>query len=226
MDYIILDTERLQEGPALLARNRFGIAAFHDADHGGLPGRGRGAPWLRQVLAQRGLSHLATGRLRLLTQPRVLGHVFNPVSFWLVEDADGALRAVVAEVTNTFGDRHAYLCHRDDLGPIGPRDRLSARKAMHVSPFQPVEGRYEFTFDIRPDRVAIRIDYAREGGGVVATLAGSRRALTNRGILSALLRRPFGSVRVLGLIHWQALRLWRMGARYRPRPDPPRDEVS
>jgi DUF1365 family protein len=157
----------------------------------------------------------------------VLGHVFNPVSFWLAFDAQDRLRAFVAEVTNTFGDRLSYLCHREDRGPIGPGDALVAEKALHVSPFQPVEGRYTFRMRISADRIAIRIDYARGPGegGLVATLSGPRRPLTDGAIIGALLRRPLGARRVLALIHWQALKLWWKGARYRRRPAPPEGEI-
>lgn len=224
VDYVLLDAEQAQDAPALFGRNRGNLTSVWDSDHGGPPKQGRGAPWVRDVLAANGIE--APARIDLLTQPRVLGHVFNPVSFWLCHDAEGGLRVVIAEVTNTFGDRHSYLVHRDDLEPIRPDDRMRARKVMHVSPFQPVEGGYEFRFDIRPDRIGIWIDYTGGNGGVIATLVGSRQPLTNAGILRGALRRPFGSRRVLALIHWQALKLWWKGAAYRPRPEPPVEEVS
>jgi DUF1365 family protein len=133
---------------------------------------------------------------------------------------------VIAEVSNTFGDRHSYLCHRDDLAPITREDLLVAQKIFHVSPFQPVEGGYQFRFDIRADRIGIWIDYTAGQGGLVATLTGPRRPLTSAAILWAALRRPFGARRVLALIHWQALKLWWKGAGYRPHPKPPADEVT
>ncbi|SDX30584.1 DUF1365 domain-containing protein [Roseicitreum antarcticum] len=226
VDYLLFDPEAALSTPALLSRNRANIVSLHDSDHGGDRGAGRGAPWVREVLAAHGLTHATDGQLLLLAQPRVLGHVFNPVSFWLCHDTGGALRAVIAEVNNTFGDRHSYLCHHDDLRPIGPQDRLGAAKVFHVSPFQPVAGDYTFRFDITADRVGIWIEYGQDAGGLIATLTGKRVALTNGGLLFALLRRPFGSRRVLGLIHWQALKLWWRGAKYHPRPEPPADPVS
>ena len=221
VDYVLLVPETAV-GPSLFARNRGNLISVQDRDHGGAPGLGTGTQWVRQVLAEHGLPGAV--RIELLAQPRVLGHVFNPVAFWLCHD-DG-LRVVIAEVTNTYGDRHSYLCHRDDLGPIGAEDRIAARKVLHVSPFQPVSGTYEFRFDIRPDRVGIWIDYSQGNGGLVATLTGRRVPLTNRAILGACLRRPFGARRVLALIHWQALKLWVKGAVFRGRPLPPGDEVS
>lgn len=225
IDYLLLDAEAEAKGPWLFSRNGRNLMAVHDADHGGPPTRGTGSAWVREVLR----THAAGGlvrRIELLAQPRVAGHVFNPVSFWLCRDADDALRAVIAEVTNTYGDRHSYLCVAPGQAVITAGNRLTAQKIFHVSPFQPVDGTYAFTFDIRPDRLNIRIEYDTAGGGVLATLSGRRRPLTDRAILWAAVRRPFGSRRVLGLIHWQALKLWLKGAPFRNRPAPPASEVS
>jgi hypothetical protein len=224
VDYVLLDAEADVATPALFGRNRAGLASLWDIDHGGAPRHGRGAAWVRQVLDAHDLP--APARIELLAQPRVLGHVFNPVSFWICRDEGGELRVVIAEVTNTFGDRHSYLCHRDDLEPITPHDRLEASKIFHVSPFQRVAGGYRFRFDLRDDRIGIWIDFTDGSDGLTATLTGPRRCLSTRGLLRACLRRPLGSRRVLALIHWQALKLWWKGARYRARPAPPAQETS
>ena len=224
VDYVMLDAEAPVTAPRLFGRNRRGLTSLQDRDHGGAPGNGRGAPWVRDVLTRHQIHDIAT--IELLAQPRVLGHVFNPVSFWLCRRADGSLIAVIAEVSNTFGDRHSYLCAHPDHRPIAPSDTLKASKIFHVSPFQPVEGGYTFRFDITEARIGIWIDYARPDGGLIATLTGPRKPLTNLSILRFMLRRPFGARRVLALIHWQALKLWFKGALYRPRPAPPSEEVS
>jgi DUF1365 family protein len=225
VDYVLADAEVPLRGPWLFSRNGRNLFSLNDCDHGGAPGKGRGAEWVREVLAAHQVS-VPWLKIELLAQPKMLGHVFNPVSFWLCRDGTGALIAVIAEVTNTYGDRHSYLCHHPDLRRITAEDTLEAVKILHVSPFQPVAGRYRFRFDIREDRLNIRIDYDVPGGGLVATLTGRRAPLTNGGIIAACLRRPFGSRRVLGLIHWQALKLWWKGAKFRSRPVPPADEVS
>ncbi len=222
VDYLLLDPEKV-EGPALFSRNRANLMALHDADHGGQPGQGRGAFWAREVLACHGL---AADRLLLLAQPRLLGHVFNPVSFWLSYDHLGHLRAVIAEVSNTYGDRHSYLCHREDRAPITREDTITAQKIFHVSPFQPVDGTYAFRFDIRQDRIGVWIDYTTQGGGLFTNLIGPRRRLTNAGVLASAFRRPFGSRRVLALIHWQALKLWLKKVRFHNRPSPPSEDIS
>jgi DUF1365 family protein len=227
IDYVLIDPEAEEscKRPALFSRNARNLAALYDRDHGGAPGQGRGVDWVRDVLHIHGLD-AADGQILLLAQPRFLGHVFNPVSFWLVHDSAGALRVVVAEVSNTFGDRHSYLCHHEDLRPITRSDLLTAQKIFHVSPFQPIEGDYTFRFDIGAERVGVWINYRTGNEGLYATLTGKRAPMTNRSILWAVMRRPLGSRRVLGLIHWQALKLWWKGAGYRARPKPPTEEVS
>ena len=223
VDYVLLDADDA-DGPALFGRNRRALASVHDVDHGGAPGQGRGAAWVREVLVAWQVP--ADGRLLLLTQPRLLGHVFNPVSFWLIHDRAGALIAVISEVTNTFGDRHSYLACHPDRRPITREDTLVAQKIFHVSPFQPIAGEYRFRFDIGAARIGIWVDHSNAEGGVYTNLIGPRRPLTNAGLIRACLRRPFGSRRVLALIHWQALKLWWKGVRYRPRPEAPAEEVS
>lgn len=224
IDYVLINAEGALAAPWLFGRNRRGLASIWDGDHGGPPKSGRGAEWVREVLATRDLP--APDRIELLAQPRILGHVFNPVAFWICRDAAGAVRVVISEVTNTYGDRHSYLCHHDDLRPIEASDRLSARKIFHVSPFQRIDGDYLFRFDLRPDRIGIVIDFTGGNEGVTATLHGACKPMTNRGLIRAALRRPFGSRRVLALIHWQAVKLWWKGAAFRSRPEPPSDEVS
>lgn len=224
VDYVLIDPDAPVLRPWLFSRNRFNLAAVHDCDHGGPIKAGRGAVWAREVLA----AHGGTGRdvrLGLLTQPRFLGYVFNPVSFWLVTER-GALIAVIAEVSTPFGDRHSYLCHQPDFAPITKETRITAPKALHVSPFQEVKGSYEFSFDIRPDRLAIRILHRNGDEGVVATLSGPRVPLSNAGLVRASLRRPLGALRTIMLIYWQALRLKLKGAKYRTRPTPPNSEVT
>ena len=225
VDYVMLDPERQESGPALFSRNASNLTSLWDSDHGGAPKAGVGAAWFREVLAEHDLADVVD-HIALLAQPRVMGHVFNPVSFWLGFDANGQLRVVVPEVSNTYGDRHSYLCAHPDKRVIAPTDTLEATKIFYVSPFQPVEGGYRFRFDIRAEKIGIWIDYAAGENGLLATLTGNRRPLSNGSILKACLRRPLGSRRVLGLIHWQALKLWWKGALFRSRPTPPSQEVS
>ena len=224
VDFVLIDAEHAVQGPRLFSRNRFNLASIHDADHGGPLKAGRGAKWARDVLADHGIDGTNL-QLQLLTQPRFLGYSFNPVSFWLVMDTD-ALITVIAEVSTPFGDRHSYLCHQPDLAPITKEIRITAPKSLHVSPFQEVKGSYEFQFDLNAKQIVIRILFRNGDQGVVATLSGLRKPLTNASILRGSLRRPLGALRTSILIYWQALRLKLKGAKYRTRPSPPNSEVT
>ena len=223
VDYVLIDPENTDH-PRLFSRNRKGILSVSDKDHGGKIGQGQGASWARSVFENRGL---AGGNLQilLLTQPMILGFGFNPVSFWMAVRS-GKLVAVIAEVNNTFGDRHCYFCAHPDFSEIRKSDTLFATKTMHVSPFQDVQGTYSFRFSYTAQHLAIRIRHDNSGQGVVATLVGSFKPMTNFAILSLLACRPFGPIRTKTLIHWQALLLFAKRVQYRPRPTPPANEVS
>lgn len=224
VDLVLAELEANTTSPALFSRNRFNLFSLHDRDHGGPLKQGRGAVWAREVLADHGLD-APDLQILLLTQPRFLGYGFNPVSFWLVMRGE-ALIAALAEVSTPFHDRHTYLCHLPNFAPITAGTCIEKPKALHVSPFQDVAGSYKFTFDITAAQINIRIMHMRGSEGVLATLSGPRRPLSNAIILKSSLRRPLGALRGYMLIHWQALRLKLKGARYRTRPTPPKNEVT
>lgn len=224
VDFVLIEAEAEHVTPALFSRNRFNLISVHDVDHGGPWKAGHGAEWVRSTLSNNGLDETEL-QLLLLTQPRYLGYVFNPVSFWLAyRGAD--LVAVIAEVSTPFKDRHSYLCHAPGFFPITAETRISKPKALHVSPFQEIKGDYGFTFDIHPDRLTIAIRHRNGTQGVNATLTGARAPMTSPGLLAATLRRPAGALRTVFLIYWQALRLKLKGAPYRTRPTPPKTEVT
>lgn len=224
VDYVLLDMES-PAMPVLLSRNRFNLFSVHDRQHGGPRGAGKGLPWAREVFADQGFADQESYQIRLLTQPGFLGFHFNPVSFWLLLKGN-ALHGVIAEVNNTFGQRHSYFCGRPDRAAIGPQDALRAEKIFHVSPFQAVRGQYTFHFNISPTAIAIRIQLSDGAEGVLATLSGPRRPASNARLIWSALRRPFGALRVVGLIYWQALKLKLKGGVYAPAPVPPSKEVS
>ena len=188
-----------------------------------------GAPpeaWIRRLLATEGIT-AADGEVVLQTFPRVLGFVFNPVSFWFCHDQAGELRAVLAEVSNTFGDRHNYLVAHGDQRPITATDTLGARKVFHVSPFFPVAGEYRFRFDLSPQHRRVELDYWLDGERVLATaLEGVPQTLDATAASRALLRQPLLALSVVWRIHWQAARLWWKRAVFHSRPSPPLQETT
>jgi DUF1365 family protein len=178
------------------------------------------AQWLRNALRDFEIT-AADGRIVLLTLPRILGYAFNPVSFWFCFDREERLRAVLAEVNNTFGERHFYLCCHPDRRAIGRDDRLDVRKVFHVSPFLDIAGEYRFAFDCCADRIAVGIDLIDEKGLLLATsMRGAPMPLSSLRLLAVLAGLPLQVFKVIGLIHWQALKLALKGVRYRRKPAP------
>ncbi len=181
---------------------------------------------VRDTLANYNLSS-ANGDILLLTIPRILGYAFNPVSFWFCFDRERQLRAVLAQVTNTFAERHSYLCFRDDRLPIGPNDVVKAEKIFHVSPFLEIKGNYEFRFDVSSERMAVKIDLHDEEGLILATsLAGSLQPLQDLRLLAMLAGNPLLMVKAIGLIHYQAIKLFLKGVRHFSKPPPPLTDMS
>jgi DUF1365 family protein len=162
-----------------------------------------------------------------MTMPRLLGYVFNPVSFWFCRDRAGSLRAVLCEVNNTFGERHCYLVHRHDGQPIAPDAWLEGRKAFHVSPFLPVDGRYRFRFRLDRDHAHVDVNYHDEQGLLLATsVSGRCEPLSERSLVRRFVANPTMTVAVIARIHWQAFHLWRKRVRVHRKPDPPTELVS
>ena len=212
--YLALPLSRMTESP-VAAR---GLVSFSARDHGPCDG-GELLPWARDILARFGLT-AADGEVVLVCMPRVLGYVFNPVSFWFCHDRAGALRAVLCEVHNTFGERHTYVCARDDRDVLAPDDVLRGRKAFHVSPFLERAGDYTFRFDVDGARFGVWIDYF-DGDGrrqLLTALGGKVAPLTKGGLRNLLWRYPLVTMRAVFLIHWQALKLVGKRIRYVPKP--------
>ena len=208
----------------LFSLNRPNLFSIRSGDYG-RPGTPP-AQYIEQLLSDWRLGE-ADGEVRLMTLPRVLGYVFNPVSFWFCFDKDQGLRAVLAEVNNTFGERHSYFCFHDDHRVIAPSDTLRARKVFHVSPFIKVEGRYAFRFGIGEGRVAVTIDLEDADGLLLRTAVGGRPQEMRAGTLASLLaKNPLYPFKVIGLIHYQAVKLFLKGIRHFHKPAPPGTSVS
>jgi DUF1365 family protein len=187
------------------------LAQFRAADHLGDPRRS-----IRQnvddYLAERGID-LAGGRVLMLASARVLGYVFNPLSVYWCHRADGELECVIAEVHNTYHQRHCYLLRTDPLG------RATVGKDFYVSPFYPVDGTYRMTLPEPGGRLALTIVLERPGGApFVATVRGRRSAGGTRGLLRAAIRYPWSTLLVSGRIRWQGIKLYARGLRPAPRP--------
>lgn len=225
--HLLLDVDRVGElgaGLRLFSHNRCNLVSFHDRDHGNgeVGGLRR---WAEGLLASEGI-RLEGGRIRLLCLPRVLGFAFNPIAIWYCEHRDGSLRAVIAEVRNTFGERHSYLLASGGRA-MTYEGTYEKDKCFHVSPFMDLVGRYAFRFTEPGEIVRVLIHETRDGTPLLdATLAGERRALTDGALLRQVALMPWMTLKVVAGIHWEALRLWLRGAKFRSKPEPPELEFT
>lgn len=191
----------------LLAFNRWGVFSFHERDHGD---GGALRPWLERQLQLADIQ--VDGPIKVLCYPRMFGYVFNPLTVYFCHSADGTLAAILYEVHNTHGERHAYVL------PVQAGDDKKVRhacpKTFFVSPFVPMECTYNFNILPPGERVQIGITETDvEGTLLTASFSGQYSALDDAGLLRALLRHPLMTLKVTIGIHWEALKLLAKGLR-------------
>ena len=183
--WFVFDIDEIDTLSTLLrffSRNRFNLFTFRDRDYGDRTG----TPLRSQIERSLTAAGLAPdgGAIQLLTLPRICGYVFNPLSVFFIHAADGGLRAILWEVSNTFGGRHSYLIPVVD--PHAPTIRQTRAKVLHVSPFLDMEMTYSFRVAPPPGRTVVSIIAAdAEGAMLVAAMNGDRREL-NDGMLSLI----------------------------------------
>lgn len=209
--------------------NRSRILAFHERDHGD----GSATPLAQQVATHLTAAGMPSGgAIRVLCMPRVFGAVFNPLTIYYCHapDApDAAPIALLYEVNNTFGQRHSYL-----LAVENENERLqnNCDKQFYVSPFMDMELHYRFNLGAPPlsgEGAPLSVDIAvedTEGRILTAAFHGRRQAMTEAALLRAAFGYPLLMLKVVGAIHWEALKLWLKGMRLRPRPPAPEAPVS
>jgi len=211
--YLDLDeAPNLSSGSLVFGFNRPRLLSFRERDHGD----GSTTPLKAQIEARAAAAGFAIGGpVRVLCMPRVLGIVFNPISTWFVHGPDGRLSCILYEVNNTFGDRTIYAL------PAGGDDVIehSTPKAMHVSPFMDMDHDYDFLLNEPGERFSIAIHVRRADVlWLSAAFSGERRPFTDRALLKAWAAHPLLTLKVVAGIHWEALKIWRKGVGYRPKP--------
>jgi DUF1365 family protein len=207
----------LDELPRLGALRPF--ASFESRDHLGTPDR-----TLRENLD----AFLATqdidldgGQILMLTTPRVLGTVFNPISVYWCHTPDGRLACNVVEVHNTYGDRHAYLVHADEHG------RAEVDKALYVSPFNDVSGSYRLTIPMPGDKLHVKVVLERPGQDpFVAGLRGRSLPVRTGTVVKLALTQPLEPLAVAARIRWHGVRLWLRRLPVQPRPSHHQEAVQ
>ncbi|MEQ1694211.1 MAG: DUF1365 family protein [Hyphomicrobiaceae bacterium] len=223
---LLLDLDELESLHRKLwwfSLDRFNLFSFYRRDRGD----GSGRDLRGQVEAAMAAGGIVPdgGPIRLLTMPRVLGWGFNPLSIFFCYDRSGSVNAILWEVDNTFGERHGYLIPTDesDFGTI----QQTCAKRLYVSPFMDMNLRY--VFKVRPpaERLAIGIDVSDDAGLLfIARHVADRVELTDTALLRAFVSLPLLTLRVVGGIHWEAVKIWLKGVHLRARPPPPEVPVS
>ncbi len=219
---VLLD---LDEAPTLakalrwFSLGRFNLTSFNAGDHGDGSDLSLRAQVERR-LDEAGLG-IDGGPIRLLCLPRVLGYVFNPISVYFCHQPDGTLRAILYEVSSTFGERHSYLIPAE-VGADGDI-RQSVEKRLHVSPFMDMDLRYAFSVTPPGQRVRIAIEVSDGEGTILnASFIGARRDLTDAQLLRAWATYPLLTLKVIAAIHWEAVKILLKGVRLRSgAPAPP-----
>lgn len=215
--YLTLPVKGLEENKAV-PKKKFAPLSFKTSDHGARDDTNL-EKWIRDILKQYKIDQ-DVENIMLIAMPRILGYVFNPVSFWICLNKKGEIRAVLCEVNNTFGETHSYLCAHPDGRPITKEDWLKAEKVFHVSPFLKREGEYKFRFALNGDKLGIWIDlYTPDGEKQLLTsLVGKMTPLNKQTLRKAFWSHPLVTFKAITLIHWQAVKLIAKGIKHIKKP--------
>lgn len=225
--YLLVDLDEIdavESDVRGFAQDKRSVAAFHAVDHGPRDGSAL-RPWAEGLLREAGVE-LEGGPIRLLTFPRLLGYAFNPITVWFCHGPLGDLRGLIFEVSNTFGEWHHYVQPVEPgtgLRPDGVQVlRTRFDKRFFVSPFITMDAGYDISVRVPDGKVAIAISVETGEGQVLqASFTGTRLPLDTRTMWMMMFRYPLLTLKVIGGIHVEALKLWRKGAPYRRRGLPP-----
>ena len=204
--------------------NKFNLFSFHNKDYGDKNQQPINLR-IHKILAQNNIDNIS--QIILITHPRLLGYVFNPVSFWLCLDQNHNLIAVLSEVNNTCGQKHNYLCFKNDLSPIANDEWLSAKKEFYVSPFMAIEGEYKFKFSFIDNKLNFFINYIVDDKLKLSTsLKCSFKKFSNFNLILNFITMPFFTLKTIVLIHYQALKLFLKSIKYYKCPKPLKNNLT
>jgi DUF1365 family protein len=199
------ELDSLRSSLRLFSRNRFNIFSFRDSDHVNF-GKKTAKENVLEYLRRNGIE-LNKGRIVLVTHVRMFGYVFNPVSFYYCYDEQGNPVCAVPEVGNTFGELKPYLLKGEDRTEQGFRKTVT--KFFYVSPFIDLDASFDFNMHLPGETLHVTVDDYKDDAKIfLSAVHGVRKPLTDARLLWYVIRFPFITLQVIGLIHWQALKLY------------------
>lgn len=215
--YLLLDIDYIPFKSRFLSFEKFNFFAFYKKDYF-KNDQNNFNEIIKNILQQ---ENIKADKIMLLTHPRVLGYVFNPVSFYFCLDKKEQLIAVLAKVNNTFKEAHSYLICNADRAPLDSTKEYFANKEFHVSPFFKREGEYRFKFDYNPQKIKVFIDYFSDNKLMLQTsLIADCKLLSDYELIKVFFTIPFLTFKVIILIHYQALKIVFKGIKYIKKPMP------
>jgi len=218
--YLLINLDEIEKIKSkFLSLNKFNIFSFYNKDHAKhnqIKGSNNLRNWINNILKA---ENIEAKKVMLLCHPRIFGYVFNPASFWFCFDEKDRLIAVLSEVQNTFGEAHSYLIYNQNLEEILPSQEHFAKKEFHVSPFFKREGKYRFKFDYSREKIKVFIDYFDEDKLLLQTyLVAVSKPINDYELTKAFFAIPFVTLKVIILIHYQALKIVFKGIKYVKKP--------
>ena len=193
----------------LFSYNKFNILSFHDIDHGPRDGTSL-VDWVKNNLKNNNIDTKEI-TIKLLCYPRIWGYVFNPLSIFFVYDKNLNLISILYEVKNTFGEQHTYVFKIDKDNQYFEH---TCKKKFHVSPFIEMNCVYYFKIFKPENKLSVVINQNDESGKILfASQDGVKKILNNKNLLTSYLSHPLMSFKIIGAIHFEALKLWLKGIR-------------
>lgn len=213
----------LDKSISIFSWNKFNILSFWDKDFGDKAGANlRG--YVEGLLSNAGILTNG-GAIKLLCYPRLFGFVFNPLSVYFCYDQEETLKAIIYEVSNTFGERHSYLIEVEDGQEKSIRQ--TCEKGFYVSPFIEMDATYHFNILPPKERVSVAITQTNAMGVLLkACFTGKAVEITNKSLVAMVLKYPLMTLKVVAGIHWEALKIWSKGIKYVKRPQAPINSVT
>ena len=224
--YICFDIAKINNlSKKFFSINKFNLFSFYEKDYGPKDGSSI-ENWAWNILKNQQIDN-KINKIFLFTHPRVLGYVFNPASFLFCLDSQEKLQAVIVQVNNTFNENHSYLIFNKDASVIANNQWFKADKEFHVSPFFERKGFYKFRFIFEQNKIAVWIDYFTDEKTLLTSVILKKQVdFDDLNLILAFIKIPFMTLKVILLIHIQALKIVFKKIKYISKPEQKNSKIT